>query len=45
VVRNTDGSPMSSTAVTMTMSIHNLTATGDVVYQETQSTTTNAQGL
>jgi uncharacterized protein (TIGR02145 family) len=45
VVRNTDGSPMASSSVTITLSIHNLTATGDVVYQETHSTTTNTQGL
>lgn len=45
VLRNTDGSPMASTNVTLTFSIHNLTAIGDVVYQETHSTTTNTQGL
>ena len=45
VVRNTDGSPMASTSVTMILSIHNLSATGDVVYQEAHSTTTNTQGL
>ena len=45
VLRNSDGSPMASTTVTLTFSIHNLTATGDVVYQETYSTTANTQGL
>ncbi len=45
VLRNTDGSPMASTTVTLTFSIHNLTVVGDVVYQETQSPTTNTQGL
>ena len=45
VVRNSDGSPMASTSVTMILSIHNLTAAGDLVYKETHSTTTNTQGL
>jgi hypothetical protein len=45
VVRNADGSAMSSTAMTMTFKIHDVTATGNVVYQESHTTTSNAQGL
>ena len=45
VVRNTDGSIMSNAAVTITFKIHDNSATGTVVYEETHATTTNAQGL
>ena len=45
VVRNSDGSAMSSTAMTMIFKIHDVTATGTIVYQESHSTTSNAQGL
>jgi subtilisin-like proprotein convertase family protein len=45
VVRNADGSAMSSTAMTMTFKIHDVSATGTVVYQESHTTTSNAQGL
>ncbi len=45
VVRNADGSAMSSTAMTMTFKIHDVTATGTIVYQESHSTTSNTQGL
>jgi hypothetical protein len=45
MVRNTDGSVMSSTAMTMTFKIHDVTAAGTIVYQESHSTTSNAQGL
>lgn len=45
VVRNVDGSAMSNAAMTMIFKIHNATATGDVVYQESHSTASNAQGL
>jgi uncharacterized protein (TIGR02145 family) len=45
VLRNSDGSIMANTAATITLKIHDITATGMVVYQETHATTTNAQGL
>ncbi len=45
VVRNTDGSNMANAAVTITFKIHDNSATGTVVYEETHATTTNAQGL
>ena len=45
VVRNADGSAMSSTGMTMTFKIHDVTAAGTIVYQESHSTTSNAQGL
>jgi uncharacterized protein (TIGR02145 family) len=45
VVRNTDGSVMSNTSLTMTFKIHDVSATGTVVYEETHGTTSNAQGL
>jgi hypothetical protein len=45
VVRNADGSAMSSTAMTMTFKIHDDTTAGTIVYQESHSTTSNAQGL
>ena len=45
VVRNTDGTIMASIAVTITFRIHDATTIGTVVYEETHSTTTNAQGL
>jgi hypothetical protein len=45
VVRNSDGSAMSSTAMTMTFKIHDVTAAGTIVYQESHTTTSNAQGL
>jgi hypothetical protein len=45
VVRNTDGSVMANTAITMTFMIHDVTATGTVVYEENHTATTNAQGL
>ena len=45
VVRNTDGTIMASIAVTITFRIHDATANGTVVYEETHATTTNAQGL
>jgi hypothetical protein len=44
-VRNTDGSNMANAAVTITFKIHDNSATGTVVYEETHATTTNAQGL
>ena len=45
VVRNTDGTMITNTAVTITFKIHDNSATGTVVYEETHATTTNAQGL
>ena len=45
VVRNPDGSVMANAAITMTFKIHDLSTTGNVVYEENHSTTTNAQGL
>ncbi len=45
IVRNTDGSVMASTSITMTFKIHDVSAAGTVVYEETHSTTSNTQGL
>lgn len=45
VVRNADGSVMANAALTMTFKIHDITSTGNVVYQETHSLNSNAQGL
>jgi uncharacterized protein (TIGR02145 family) len=44
-MRNADGSVMASSAVSLTFMIHDATATGTVVYQESHSLTSNAQGL
>ena len=45
IIRNTDGSTMANAAVTITFKIHDNSATGTVVYEETHAATTNAQGL
>jgi uncharacterized protein (TIGR02145 family) len=45
VVRNTDGTMMANAAVTITFKIHDNSASGTVVYEETHAATTNAQGL
>ena len=45
VVRNTDGTTMANAAVTITFKIHDNSATGTVVYEETYATTTSRQGL
>ncbi len=45
ILRNTDGTVMASTSLTMTFKIHDVSATGAVVYEETHSTTSNPQGL
>jgi uncharacterized protein (TIGR02145 family) len=45
VVRNTDGTTMSNAALTLIFKIHDQTATGTVVYQESHSVTSNVQGL
>jgi uncharacterized protein (TIGR02145 family) len=45
VMRNADGSVMTSSAVSLTFMIHDGSATGTVVYQESHALTSNAQGL
>ena len=45
VMRNSDGGIMASSAVDLTFMIHDGSATGSVVYQESHSLTSNAQGL
>jgi uncharacterized protein (TIGR02145 family) len=45
VMRNADGSVMSSNAVELTFMIHDGSATGTMVYQESHALTSNAQGL
>jgi uncharacterized protein (TIGR02145 family) len=45
VMRNADGSVMASSAVNLTFMIHDGTATGSVVFQESHALTSNAQGL
>jgi hypothetical protein len=45
VMRNADGSMMASSAVDLTFMIHEGSATGAVVYQESHALTSNAQGL
>ncbi len=45
VVRDGSGSLMANASVTLRFTINQTTATGTTVYQETQSTTTNAYGL
>lgn len=45
VVRNTDGSVMANASLTITFMIHDVTATGNVVYEENHAATTNSQGL
>jgi uncharacterized protein (TIGR02145 family) len=45
VMRNADGSVMASSAVSLTFMIHDSSATGTVVYQESHALTSNAQGL
>ena len=45
IIRNTDGSTMANAAVTITFKIHDNSATGTVVYEETHNNNTNAQGL
>lgn len=45
VVRNTDGSVMAGTSITMTFKIHDVSAAGTIVYEETHSATSNTQGL
>jgi uncharacterized protein (TIGR02145 family) len=45
VMRNADGTVMESSAVSLTFKIHDGSATGTVVYQESHALTSNAQGL
>jgi uncharacterized protein (TIGR02145 family) len=45
VVRNVDGSVLSNTSLVITFKIHNATSNGNVVFEETHNTTSNAQGL
>jgi hypothetical protein len=45
VMRNVDGTVMASNAVELTFMIHDGSATGTLVYQESHSLTSNAQGL
>ncbi len=45
VVRNADGSVMANAALTLTFKMHDVAATGTVVYQETHSLVSNDQGL
>jgi uncharacterized protein (TIGR02145 family) len=45
VMRNADGTVMASNAVELTFMIHEGAANGNVVYQESHSLTSNAQGL
>ncbi len=45
VMRNSDGTVMANSAVDLTFMIHDVSATGTVVYQESHVLTSNAQGL
>ncbi len=45
VMRNADGSVMASSEAVLTFMIHDGTANGTVVYQESHALTSNAQGL
>jgi hypothetical protein len=45
VMRNADGSVMVSNAVELTFMIHDVSASGTVVYQESHSLASNARGL
>jgi hypothetical protein len=45
VVRNNDGSTLANAAVSITFKIHDVAATGEVVYEETHAVTSNSQGL
>ena len=45
VMRNADGTVMSNASMTITFKIHDVAATGVVVYEETHAVTSNSQGL
>jgi uncharacterized protein (TIGR02145 family) len=44
-VRNVDGSVLSNTSLVITFKIHDVTTNGNVVFEETHATTSNARGL
>jgi hypothetical protein len=44
-LRNSSGVPMASSSVPVRFSVRDLSATGTVLYQETNTVTTNAQGI
>jgi hypothetical protein len=45
VARNAQGNPMANQSLTVQFSLHEASADGQIVFQETQTTTTNGQGL
>jgi len=45
IARNSSGSPLSSTAIGLRLTVHDGSASGTTVYQETFTPTTNAYGL
>jgi hypothetical protein len=45
IARDNQGNPMANQPVTIQFSLHEASADGQVVFRETQNTTTNAQGL
>lgn len=45
VARDAQGNPMANQVLTVQFSLHEASVDGSVVFQETQSTTTNGQGL
>ena len=45
VLRSSDGSVIANSSATITFKIHDSTASGPVVFEETHATTSNAQGL
>lgn len=44
-IRNSSGSPLASASVPVRFTIHDLTASGTVIFQETNTASTNAQGI
>ncbi|MBS1771489.1 MAG: hypothetical protein JST82_01425 [Bacteroidetes bacterium] len=45
IARNTSGTPLASQALGIRLTVHDATATGAILYQETFNITTNAYGL
>jgi hypothetical protein len=45
VIRNTDGSVMANTSINIIFKIHDFSATGTVVYEESHNTSSSEQGL
>src|ERR1043165_8816940 len=45
IARDASGNPMASASLSVRATIHDVSATGTILYQETQSTTTNTFGL